>query len=270
MPNGGGQPVEPTFRRLFLDFAAARQAFLQLGVQTPIPSGRNDPHGSPSGTNPEHHQRQDRTENRCRPHPDELLHRLLSRPDVADHAPILKAALLDPYFPLGMLERTLFAHVTGMRFYIDKDRPELQPLLVRDLVEFAEAFLRIREDFSTIFSHTPLPALPWDGCSPGPPPGQWCRMCGTCCQIGGVPAVAPQRVIYPGHWKEFLEGTRLANQQLCPFLFQSPGTAVHFCSIHPIKPVACSAFDAEDCRARRRDGFLHAADSPSGSFFRFI
>lgn len=156
-----------------------------------------------------------------------------------------------------MLERTLFAHVTGMRFYIHKDRPEMQPLLVRDLVQFAEAFLGIRADLTTIFRTLPFPSLPWDGHGQGPPSGQWCRMCGTCCQIGGVPAVAPEGVTYPPHWRELLEGTRLANQQLCPFLFQSPGTALHFCSIHPIKPIACRAFDAEDCRARLRDGYLH-------------
>lgn len=223
-----------SFRRLFLDFAAGCRLVPRAGGMTALP-GKS-------------------------PGMDRLLERLLSWPDAAAYAPILKAALTDPYFPLGMLGKTLFAHVTGMRFYIDKDRPDLQPLLVRDLVEFAQAFLQIRKDLATLYRGMPLLSISLDGRIPHEPPSdQWCRMCGTCCQIGGVPAVAPKGVTYPPHWRELLEGTRLANQQLCPFLFQSPGSAHHFCSIHPIKPIACRAFDAEDCRARHRDGYLHGA-----------
>lgn len=227
--------VERTFRRLFLDFAAGVRAAHRAG-ETSALLGKS-------------------------PWMDPFLDRLLSWPGAAPYAPILKAALLDPYFPLGMLERTLFAHVTGMRFYLNKDRPDLQPLLVRDLVEFAGAFLQIRKDLAVLCRRMPLLSPPLDGRTHEQPSEQWCRMCGTCCQIGGVPAVAPQGMSYPPHWRELLEGTRLTNQQLCPFLFQSPGSAHHFCSIHPIKPIACRAFDAEDCRARHRDGYLHGRDA---------
>ena len=224
--------VAPTFRQLFLEFSAALRAAHRGGEALPPAPGESVDLGR-------------------------LLERLVSRPDAAAHAPVLKAALMDPYFPVGMLERTLFAHVTGMRFYIDKDRPEIQPLLVRDLVEFAEAFRLIRQDLDVLCRRHPAFGFFMECRGPEPPSDQWCRMCGTCCQIGAVPAVAPSGVTYPPHWHDLLEGTRLVNQQLCPFLFRSPGTGYYFCSIHPIKPVACRAFDAEDCRARRRDGYLH-------------
>uniref|UniRef100_A0A832EJE4 YkgJ family cysteine cluster protein n=1 Tax=Desulfacinum infernum TaxID=35837 RepID=A0A832EJE4_9BACT len=190
------------------------------------------------------------------------LDRLLAWPGAAAHGPVLQAALLDPFFPLAMMQRTLFAHVTGMRFYIHKDRPDLQPMLLRDLSQFARAFLEIRRDLAVLYPCRPPSSFLEDGAPTLAPFDQWCDLCGQCCQIGGVPAQPPESVCYPDSWRDLLEGTRLDNQQLCPFLFQYRGSQVHFCAIHRIKPVACRSFDADDCRARRRDGFLHDAGSP--------
>lgn len=247
-PENKGKLLMPSsFRRLFLDFAATRRRAHAAAVNGadahppchPIETTSNV-EGSIFSFKPLY----------------EALERLLQWPGASAHAATLTEALLDPYFPVEMIEKTLFAHVTGMRFYIHKDRPEMQPLLLRDLVQFAEAFLQIQQDLRELTDSTPL-SLPLDGRSHPDPSGQWCRMCGTCCEIGGVPAVPPQEVTYPAHWRALLEGTRLDNHQLCPFLFQSPRSSHHFCSIHCIKPVPCQAFDIEDCRARRHDGRLH-------------
>jgi hypothetical protein len=92
-----------------------------------------------------------------------LQQNLLSRPDTEQHhaanrffeqlldrfhretdVSILLRALPDPYFPLGMLEQTIFVDVVGMRFIINKKRWDLEPILGQELVEWAEAFLRIR------------------------------------------------------------------------------------------------------------------------------
>lgn len=236
-----------SFRSLFLNFVAVRRKTLAVFQQD-------------GGGRPRLPREKDLTAEGARACcPDALMEavqRLLQWPGASKHATILTQALLDPYFPAEMIRKTLFAHVTGMRFYIDKERPEMQPVLLRDLTQFAKAFLHIREDLANLASLRPS-APPLDGRRLVPPSGQWCRMCGTCCAIGGVPAVPPQGVVYPSHWRGFLEGTQLDNQQLCPFLFQSPGSMHHFCSIHPIKPVPCRAFDAEDCRARRQDVPLH-------------
>ncbi|WP_170161559.1 YkgJ family cysteine cluster protein [Desulfosoma caldarium] len=239
-------PMNPSFRQLFVDFVAARRHVRAAAFdahQHAHPSCAEAPPFGDASTNRWHALHKS-------------LQRLLQWPGASTHADFLTKALLDPYFPAEMIQRTLFSHVTGMRFYIDKNRPELQPLLLRDLAQFAEAFLQIRQDLSQLTSLSPA-GIPLDGRSFPKPSGQWCRLCGTCCEIGGVPAVAPPGVVYPLHWRALLEGTRLDNQQLCPFLFQSPGSMHHFCSIHRIKPVPCSAFDAEDCRARQRDGPLH-------------
>ena len=63
-----------------------------------------------------------------------LFNELLSRCHRQTEATILRQALLDPYFPLGMLETTLFADVDGMRFFINKHRPDLEPVLLDELV----------------------------------------------------------------------------------------------------------------------------------------
>ncbi|MEJ5348571.1 MAG: hypothetical protein WHS46_07765 [Desulfosoma sp.] len=239
--------MPPSFRQLFLDFAAIRRqsfaackdssGFSAALLYAQKTSSQGLESGVPKGLL-------------------QALDRLLQWPGASADKVTLTQALLDPYFPAEMIQGTIFSHVTGMRFYIDKDRPEMQPLLLRDLTRFAEAFLEIRHDLARLPSFASL-LLSTDSRPHPVPSGQWCHMCGTCCEIGGVPAVAPPGVTYPSHWRALLEGTRLDNQQLCPFLFQSPGSKHHFCSIHPIKPLPCQAFDAEDCRARRRNGSLH-------------
>jgi len=183
----------------------------------------------------------------------QLLDRFHRKTDVL----ILMRALPDPYFPLGMLEQTIFADVVGMRFFIHKQRWDLEPTIGQELVEWAEAFLRIRHDIETLFDPNTVTCIPVDGIRHCLPSGQWCNLCGVCCQIGGVPPDPPPGVVYPDHWLGFLAGETLENQQLCPFLFQYFGEPRFFCAIHNIKPVSCRVFDREDCRKRIEDRGLH-------------
>jgi hypothetical protein len=201
---------------------------------------------------------------------------LLSRPDTAQpHAAnrcfkllldrfhretdvsILLEALPDPYFPLGMLEQSIFADVVGMRFFINKGRRDLEPSLGRELVACAKAFLRIRHDIQRLFDPNTVTCIPVDETRHRLPSGQWCTLCGVCCQIGGVPPDPPAGVVYPDHWHGFLSGETLENQQLCPFLFQYFGEPRFFCAIHHIKPKSCRCFDRKDCRRRLEDRGLH-------------
>ncbi|MDH3957651.1 MAG: hypothetical protein OET81_13230, partial [Desulfobacteraceae bacterium] len=55
----------------------------------------------------------------------QLLDRFHRETDVS----ILLRALPDSYFPLGMLAQTIFADVVGMRFFINKKRWDLEPIL---------------------------------------------------------------------------------------------------------------------------------------------
>ena len=189
---------------------------------------------------------------------DDPLKQLLACYQLESEVSILRQALLDPYFPLGMLGRTMFADVVGMRFFINKHRPDLQPALAAEFVEWAKAFLRIRYDIKKLFNPATITCIPVDGLRHPLPSGQWCTLCGVCCQIGGVPPVPPPDVHYPDYWHTFLSGKMLANQQLCPFLFQYFGEPHFFCAIHNIKPIACRHFDQKDCKERLDERNLHA------------
>ena len=189
----------------------------------------------------------------------ELLDRFHRKTDTS----VLYQALPDPYFPLGMLQQTIFADVVGMRFFINKKRWDMEPVLARELVEFAGVFLRIRRDIQTLFDPATVTCIAIDGTRHHLPSGQWCNLCGVCCQIGGLPPDPPAEIVYPAHWFGFLSGETLKNQQLCPFLFQYFGEPRFFCAIHNIKPITCRVFDREDCRRRLEGRGLHVSISAS-------
>lgn len=187
----------------------------------------------------------------------DLLKRLLSRYDHKSDLAALREALLEPYFPLGMIARTIFSDVTGMRFFINKRRPDLEPSLAVELSHFVQMFLQIKRDIETFFNPETITCIPLDGKKHRLPISQWCRMCGTCCQIGGIPPDPPPGIYYPDHWHGYLSGLSADNQQLCPFLFQYFGEPTYFCSIHHIKPTACRTFDHQDCQKRLQEKNLH-------------
>jgi hypothetical protein len=177
---------------------------------------------------------------------------------------LLRHALLDSYFPLGMVERTLFGDADGMRFFINKRRPELERHLGDGLVWTARAFLRVRRDIEQFFDPATITCIPLDG-KPHPlPTDQWCTLCGVCCEIGGMPPEPPAGIHYPEQWYTYLAGGAVENQQLCPFLFQYFGEDRFFCAIHHVKPVACRQFDEEACRTRVKEGGLHRKGTRKG------
>ena len=182
---------------------------------------------------------------------------LLAHRSFQTDSSVLRKALLDPYFPLGMLEQTVFADVDGMRFYINKRRLDLEPGLAEELVKWSKAFLRIRGDIQQMFDPETITCIPLDGKRHQLPTGQWCTLCGVCCQIGGVPPLPPAGVRYPSYWDTYLAGGAVKNQQLCPFLFQYFGEQRFFCAIHDIKPMACRKFGEVECRRRLVEGGLH-------------
>ena len=174
-----------------------------------------------------------------------------------DERSFLRPALLDPYFPLGMVARTMFGDADGMRFFINKRRPALERHLGEELLRAARAFLRIRMDIEQFFDPMTITCIPIDGRRHPLPTEQWCTLCGVCCEIGGVPPEPPAGTPYPEHWYSYLAGGAVENQQLCPFLFQYFGEDRFFCAIHNVKPVACRQFDEKACRTRVKEGGLH-------------
>jgi hypothetical protein len=208
----------PHFKDLFQKFAAFQQQRLCIG---------RPGNGSPLGG---------------------MLKRLLSRYREEEERSILSEAMLDPYFPLGMLEQSLF---------VNKRRPDLEQVLVDELKSWSSVFLRVRRDIRTFFDPGTITCIPLDGRRHPLLLDQWCTLCGICCQIGGVPPLPPPHVRYPRHWEAYLAGGAVDNQQMCPFLFQYFGEPCFFCAMHNIKPVACRQFAEEACRARLAERGLH-------------
>ncbi|MBW1979911.1 MAG: hypothetical protein JRJ12_01705 [Deltaproteobacteria bacterium] len=186
---------------------------------------------------------------------------LLQRYPCQQDRTLLGRALVDPYFPLGMVAATYFADVDGMRFYINKDRADLEPHLLAELRQHSEAFVQIRWDIQHRFNSDSITCVPLDGREHPLPAGQWCSLCGICCQIGGVPTEHPEGVNYPEHWQEYLRGEAVVNQQVCPFLFQYFGKPFYFCAIHNIKPLSCRQFDEQACHHRLAERRLHCCKS---------
>ncbi|WP_073041805.1 hypothetical protein [Desulfacinum infernum] len=195
-----------------------------------------------------------------RPETRRALRSLLAHPFFSPHARTVEAALWDPYFPLGMIRRTILADVTGMRFFINKTRPDIQEALSLQVAAAADLFLEAKRDLVRVADPKTVTCVPLDGRLHPLPSGGWCRLCGTCCQIGGVQAEPPPGVGYPPRWVAMIEGSAHPHQQLCPFLFQYFGRDIYFCAIHRIKPRACAGFGPEDCARCRTDIALHERD----------
>ena len=186
-----------------------------------------------------------------------LLDQMLCCCSSATDSAILRQALLDPYFPLEMLRKTLFSDVDGMRFYVNKSRLDLASVLVTELVDWSKAFVQIRVDIERFFDPESITCIPLDEQRHVLPIDQWCTLCGVCCQIGGVPPTPPAEISYPEHWYTYLSGGAVGNQQLCPFLFQYFGEPFFFCGIHHVKPMSCKDFGEQDCRQRLSERGLH-------------
>lgn len=193
-----------------------------------------------------------------RPPTRKALERLLQDPLFRDQEAVLVPALTDPYFPLVLIPRTVLADVVGMRFFVSKRRPEIQGSLARAVMAMARLFLRVREDLKRHGNPNRVTGIPLDGRPRPLSPSGWCRLCGTCCQIGGVRAVPPPGMTYPPAWVRMIQGEADPDQFLCPFLFQYFGREIYFCAIHPIKPRACAGFGPEDCARCAQDIALHA------------
>ncbi len=156
--------------------------------------------------------------------------------------------LSDPYLAHTMLWRTL---VLGFR----GNPNHLRPLdrdgrrLAEDLLVFLGQHARLR---AGLVGRVDWPAhgLPAATLLQD---GDWCDLCGECCCHCGTVPTPPAGVDYPAFFYHLAAGEGLSPQPYCPFLFQTLGRPLFFCGLHPIKPVACSVFDRQDC-ARGRPG----------------
>jgi hypothetical protein len=151
-------------------------------------------------------------------------------------------ALSDPYLAVTMLWRTLGRGFRGNPNHL-RPLDNNGPRLASDLLDLLKLHLRIR---------AALPGLvdwPEGGLSASELVGDggWCDLCGQCCCHCGTVPTPPPGVSYPPWFYHALAGEVLHPQPYCPFLFQALEEPAFFCSLHPIKPIACSRFDRQDC-----------------------
>ena len=154
------------------------------------------------------------------------------------HGTTVRAALGDPFFPLTLYRKH---HLHGQS--IER--------AARDLVLLSRMFLRIREDINRFFDNATVTCVNLDGdARQRLPSGQWCTLCGECCQLRGTVPDPPDSIRYPGYWYSYIAGDSPVAQRFCPFLFELSPQKIFFCAIHNIKPRTCLAYGREDCLAK--------------------
>jgi hypothetical protein len=152
-------------------------------------------------------------------------------------------ALCDPFFPL-----TLYAkhHLC----VCDRGRSGLGRA-GQDLALLSRMFLRIRKDIDRWFGNHQVTCVDLnDDAAQEVARGQWCSLCGECCQLPGTVPDPPEPIRYPGYWYAYIAGDSPLIQRFCPFLFELPPQGLFFCAIHYVKPLTCLAFGKEDCAER--------------------
>lgn len=156
--------------------------------------------------------------------------------------------LADPHLAHTMLWRTLALGFRGNPNHLrplDRDGRRL----AEDLLAFLGQHARLR---AGLIGRVDWPSQGVPAATLLAEPG-WCDLCGECCCHCGTVPTPPPGVDYPAFFYHLAAGEGLSPQPYCPFLFQTLGRPLFFCGLHPIKPVACTAFDRQDC-ARGRPG----------------
>lgn len=167
-------------------------------------------------------------------------------------------ALSSPFFPSLFFARNLRTLTT---------EPGWQRLPVRLrkastlslLLERSRFFLGVgswREE------HRPLPAAPAvpSAISEDSTITAYCDHCGACCEIASGLPVFPEGVLIPVRWQRVF-GQGLGRwHRFCPFLWQERPEGRSFCAIHPWRPLACRAFEQEECVFLKMGVSPHAAE----------
>ncbi|HVO85006.1 MAG TPA: hypothetical protein VMU60_11330 [Syntrophobacteria bacterium] len=161
---------------------------------------------------------------------------------------LVRRALSDPYFPMTKYRQLNAEGFAAERMSAPMSPRRLTRRMAVHLSLWARTFLAIRRDVALV-RHEGRPAGVTLGGSPqeGPPEGDWCDLCGCCCEIrGGLPDF-PARFAPPRRWIRYFHGDLSRDQRFCPFLLEYFATSAFVCSIYDVKPRCCSAFDREEC-----------------------
>lgn len=152
-------------------------------------------------------------------------------------------ALHDPFFPLTL-------YVKHHLSVCDRGRSGLGRA-GQDLALLSRMFLRLRKDIDRWFGNREATCVDLNGdAAQEVSGGQWCSLCGECCQLPGTVPDPPEPIRYPGYWYAYIAGDSPLLQRFCPFLFELPPQGLFFCAIHNVKPLTCLAYGKEDCEKR--------------------
>lgn len=154
-------------------------------------------------------------------------------------------ALSSPFFPRFFMARNLWMLTTepGWRRLPSRLRRvfTLHLLLQRSRFFLEVATWRTAHDSALVVS-TVSTLTPEDTAIAG-----YCDHCGQCCEIASGLADFPEGIRIPTHWMGVF-GQGLGHwHRFCPFLWEDQLKGHSFCAIHPWRPLACRAFEEEEC-----------------------
>ena len=111
----------------------------------------------------------------------------------------VEGALSDPFFPMTLFAKHHLGLTVGGRHDMTK--------AAYDLALMSRMFLRIRKDIDLYFGNREVTCVDLDGdATQGVMTGQWCSLCGECCQLPGTVPDPPAWVRYPGYWYTYISG----------------------------------------------------------------
>jgi len=153
---------------------------------------------------------------------------------------MVSLAVQDPFFPLTLYLKHHLWDARGGRGSVARAG--------QDLALLSRMFLRVRRDIDRYFGNSKVTCVDLNGTAGQEVAvGQWCSLCGECCQLGGTIPDPPEGVRYPGYWYAYIAGDGPLVQRFCPFLFELPPQGIFFCAIHHVKPLTCLAYGQGEC-----------------------
>ena len=178
----------------------------------------------------------------------------LSRVYPGGERALVRRALSDPYFPVTKYRQLNAEGFAAEPASIPMSPRRLTRRMAFHLNRWARTFLTIRHDLALVQQQGWRAGVEPRG-SPheGPPDGDWCDLCGSCCEIRGGPPDFPAGFAPPRRWIRYFRGDLSRDQRFCPFLLEYFATSAFVCSIYEVKPRCCWVFDREECAFLKAD-----------------